>query len=117
MKRAPFYEQPPTIAEVRAAWRKARPDAVSYQRRASFTQRAFFQGAVAEHLKQEAERASNPKRANLLYRPTTAAEKTAIAVTRAWLEFGDPLEYEAPADEAPTDNDVDEALSRALETR
>ena len=51
MKRAPFYEVAPTPTEVRAAWSKARPDSLHYQRRLTFSQRAFLQGVVQEFLR------------------------------------------------------------------
>jgi len=98
MTRPPFYEVPPTPALVRRAWAKARPGQSLYQRRFSFAQRAFLQGVVSEHLRQTAERKRNPARAKLLYRPLSAAERRAIEVTRAWLEFGDPLIDDFEAD-------------------
>jgi hypothetical protein len=87
-RRAPFYVQAPTPAEVRAAWAKARPGLTSYQRHPfGILAREFFQGVISEHLRQEVERAAGSK----LYRKLTAAERRAIDVTRAWLEFGDCL--------------------------
>lgn len=90
MKRAPFYVQPPTPDEVRAAWAKARPGALHYQRRLGLEQRAFLQGVVSEYLRQRAFCEANPKLAKAYRKPTAAARK-AIELTRAWLEFGDVL--------------------------
>lgn len=94
MKRPPYHEQPPKPDEVRAAREKARPGSSSYLRQFGLSQRAFFQGVVSEHLRQEAERAKGSK----AYRAPTAAEKRAFELTRAWLEFGDCLDdYESKA--------------------
>lgn len=90
MKRKPFYEQAPTPDEVRAAWAKAAPGSVLYQRRFGLHQRAFLQGVVSEHLRQRAFCEANPKLAKA-YRKPSAAERKAIELTRAWLEFGDVL--------------------------
>jgi hypothetical protein len=99
VKRAPFYEVAPTPTEVRAAWSKARPDSLHYQRRLTFSQRAFLQGVVQEFLRQEVLRAANTAAAKAYAKPT-AALRRAIEVTRAWLEFGDPLNVD-PAEDAP----------------
>lgn len=85
MKRAPYYDKPPTPDEVRAAWAKARPGGELYQRRFGFAQRAFLQGVVGEHLRQEAERAKG----SMAYNAPSASVRRAIELTRAWLEFGD----------------------------
>lgn len=99
MKRKPFYEEAPTPNEVRAAWAKARPGALNYQRYFGLQQRAFLQGVVQEFLRQEDLRATNPTAAKA-YRKPSAAERKAIELTRGWLEFGDPFSID-PAEDAP----------------
>lgn len=81
MKRKPYHELPPTRLDVLAAWMKVYPDSPSfYTDRGHTAMRAFFQGVISQHLEQQAAPRGT-------YLAPTAAQRRAITITRAWLEF------------------------------
>ncbi len=94
MSRKPYWQNPPSLSDVIAAWSIANPSVV--ERFKGYTAadivllggaaRAYFQGAIIGHLTNEADNRRLSEGARRRVKPSKELLH-AVKVTRAWLEF------------------------------